>query len=391
MGISFKALTLLPAFLLVACGSGSSNTGSGPICHDPQAPVDYAVSGFTVTENMQRTYAYYVLAGMQPGAANSAAIQSAIDNMEIFIRQYIQYTGPESNITSTTNELDLLESIIASDAVDNFRRAKSTMVDSIRQDLACGYNNANIRVTTQVDGEEKEKLYTLSYNFAPDADSNPDTVTPILTKTLVHKTPSSTGKTNFSPVAVLKLNHTTYQSAGFNAPLFVQANYGGSDAALALTLDGQNRKDTVGYTASTAFELNADYPAAKRLRFQQTYDSNEVKIFVSNFISAYSVPDGSRLEDPSSATLAAVYKTYGQPAADATYDSASNSYAYPAKEGETERRLYQPTEEELEALYQRWGAVKVPRYYDPNYDTTTEQTASPVYIYQGTLINRVNQ
>ncbi len=385
-----KFLALMPWLLITGCNSNTASTSNSPLCIDVAAPVSHAVPSFTVSEHLSRTYAYYPLAAMQPGAPVATDVEAAIGKMDEAVGKFIRYTGPASNIVSTTNELDLLESIIASDTVENLVMAKASMVESVQQSLACGYNNQNIRLTTMVEGEVQEKLFTLSYNYAPNAATGSTSVQPILTKTLIHKQPNGTSST-FSPVAVVKLDPASFQGTGYNPVKFLQANYGGNDESLILRLDRENRLDSLAFNSATSFKLNETYPQIKRVRFEMPYDSSQVQIFASRFLVAYAVPDGTLLEDPSSEQLKAVYKTWGQPKADSTYDGATNTYAYPVSTDGNERRLYSPTEASLEDLYQRWGAVLVPRYQDPAFDNTADQSASPSYQYQGTLVTRVNQ
>ncbi|PID43641.1 MAG: hypothetical protein CSA52_02740 [Gammaproteobacteria bacterium] len=353
-------LTLVSIGLLVlsAC-SKTSDRAAGPECYNPAVAVLLDRGTATTRTRLEQTQFDDFLKGYQPANAELPSEESAlILLLEQKIRQATRFTGPAHAPESYSNSIDLIEEIIANDEVNNFTLARSQMEFAIENNIGCRYSNQNVKISYDDDGDGNLTTlnYLIDFNFVPVTSEGNE---PFVSRTLVQfgaksttEDPNDTTDIFYSSAASITTYPVdTFTSFGYMTPKSVVASWSLSETeSVTITKDYESKKqDSVEYTLSAGFALEGSDltrfdELIKRVKFIARYapgPDTTVDIFLSDFESALSGPNGEIVKDPTADEL-----------------------------------------KQLQADYPDWVAEK---YRDPGYDG---DSPVPAFTYKGTSLPR---
>lgn len=271
----------------------------------------FAVNGIGLDENDQpvatRLTGASLLAGLIPAEAVSTEVSNAIDAMNTSLKEYAGYEGDESAITSTRNELDILENLIASHDVEEFEKAKQAMRVGVESNEVRGYNNRIVILESKDEADTDKFYYIVDYNYAPS--------TGLLTKTIgasiqVLDQSTQSNLNLFTAIRVANLNTDTFSEEHYNQPLSEESFFGNDTFGVQVSANYESNKDYGEITSQTAFSLNQDEATYKRMRIEVDYDTREVNIYLSDFVNAFYDTSGNIIKDPNTEAQEALVNEY---------------------------------------------------------------------------------
>jgi len=373
---------------LTGCGGGGSSFAEGddslgdtnaPLCLDTAIPFDYdQLDTFLVSENLNRTGSWDYLHAIVPNNADNISVdqQAVIDFMSEKVNLDFSAEGVpniEDGITSFDNAIDTMEKVIASEEVGNINSGRMQMLQAIKDNVTCSYNNTAAYLR---DSDDNLLYYIVRFNHVSastrevetledgkvikETISIPAKVEKVLIEYKLTEQINKDGETvsvgNVTSTSLSIINPSTFSSSGFNQPLTTIIDFIGSGNTLKVTKDFQEQIDRTEYKSSTAFSIGSDSEIQniKRLKLSVDYQTREVNMFASDFINAVQCKDGTILKDPTISS------------SDITIEDENLELTVPGLEGDGE--AVGDTCEEPTA------------YYDPNYDYNPVTEAYPESI-----------
>lgn len=348
-------ITVVIALTLTACsGEGEIDTSTGAVsCFNIAEPAALALDSFTVTETLQYAVADDILKGMQPNADNANEVAAGIVQfLEDRLRENTGFEGEPEAVTSYTNNLDIMEQILAENKIQNITAGREMVKGCKETGSPIRYNNANIEVT-KVDesGETVDTLnYLVDYNYSEppqliDEDPTTEERNPIFTRTImeftgVSRDPNSNPDESTDVVGGSVISLASYDPDQFQAMDYIQptsmfaawsadseeatvhekdddrdnngnliyedciGKYDGKKESLTLYKDFNTLfEDTIEYANSDGIDSLPGLDKVGRIKLTIDYLTGEIEIFTSSYVSAITGPTGEFLADVSDKEL----------------------------------------------------------------------------------------
>lgn len=404
--------------LLSACDPDFQNTSQ--LCANvPTTAVRVGVTDFSVSAGGDYPlYLEDILLGFEPedgGASLTAAEQEARTFVLDKLNSYLDYTSTDGIVTAANNPLDFLEELIATTegarVIGAFQEAKDQMARAIAaDDDFCNYTNRNIVIEDTSTGDLLYVDFNLSYNpFTRIVQQS------VLATRTEDALLSATDRATAPFVGFYQADPDAFVASGYTQPYLRQAIMNDTTETEIFNVDdgfdtrlgvmefiiqnkvckpdddaekpGDLEACDAGVTtrpvakaqctgddsdpaddgetdkiAFNAYNVSSDFPEVKRVRVETDYPTQEVRIYVSEYIEA--------IENP--------YAAAGEPAV-----------------------IYDPTNCEKQAVLDELAdanpdtttGVRLTVVEDPGYDIIysgegedrTETPPTPAITYQGTL------
>ncbi len=349
---------LLTTNILAGCSEEENRPGTGVevACFNTAATVNYTRESWAVTENLQRTQGDDILKSMQPDSSANDASETAIvlkNYLQSQMKVVLGLEGEPESATSYLNSLDLIEEVIAKDEVFNVISGRQMVSGCAQSNVAIRYNNKDFTLNHAGGGLPLSYLVDYNYSNGADIDGNK-----YITRTLWEFSQSNETTDEAPESATVLASNSALSLTTYRADLFTNEGYMTPSSVIASWSDASGSdisiykdydtyfKDTAEHVDSRGFTPSESLGTLKRIKIRVSYQTGVADVFISDFVSAYSVVD--------------------------------------KQDNVTDIILKDVTGEELNQLFKdnpEWKAV-VP-YKDPGYDG---DNATPLTSYTGTLL-----
>ncbi len=408
----YTLCTLATVLLLSACDPDYLSTAD--LCANiPESPVSIGVSDFSVSAGTSdyKLYLEDILFAYEPADESTLTTDqlAARDFVDAKLASYLDYTVTnEGVVTQANNPLDFIEELIATtDAgrtIGVFEEAKEKMARAIAaDDDFCSYTNRNIVVENT----------TTSENLYVDFDTSYNPFTRIVQQSVLitqsqEALLSARDRATAPFVGFFQANPDDFQVSGYTPPYLRQAIMNDASKIESFSIDdgfdtrlgvmefiiqdeicypndeAESPEDLQacdagvttrpvhpdaaaecsgedGKIAQNFFYINDNFPQVKRLRVETDYVTQEVRVYVSEYIEAIENADGSRvINDPTDCEKQAILDQLAEANPDTT----------------TGVRLTVVEDPEYDVIFEGEGENR----------TRTEPTPNDIGIYQGQAI-----
>lgn len=312
-----SCLFTLVAFATLAL-AGCGPEDSGPNAFNPATDVDLTFSTFNLENSDQApdTLAYTrfddIYRGLQPTDSDDAASAESAAEIRAHVETFIRATPADDGkrYSRVRNPVDLMNQVIASGQVANFRDGRRYMVQRATDNIAGTYNTrdnqAGIRFTDQeavLAGaalNDSVWLYpTLDWRFVPSAEDTADGKVYRSIQYVSRSVDPDNQDAQPELVSALtgsRFSGTSFSVAGYNQPEFATADYlSRSFGSLEL------RQDFIEQKTDTLFIKSPDQPVIDLSRHDST-------------LSPDATPDCLRVELDYAMQVLRIFSSDGEPA-----------------------------------------------------------------------------